>query len=61
MTIDEFLDWPGDGSGNKFELADGEPRALAWANSIASAWKTSVLAALTAVYEATRFYRGSDS
>jgi Uma2 family endonuclease len=29
MTIDEFLDWPGDGSGEKFELVDGEPRAMA--------------------------------
>lgn len=29
MTIEEFLDWPGDGSPNKFELVDGEPRAMA--------------------------------
>jgi len=29
MTIEEFLDWPGDGSGKKFELVDGEPRAMA--------------------------------
>lgn len=29
MTIEEFLDWPGDGSGSKFELVDGEPRAMA--------------------------------
>jgi Uma2 family endonuclease len=29
MTVEEFLDWPGDGSGKKFELVDGEPRALA--------------------------------
>jgi Uma2 family endonuclease len=29
MTVDEFLDWPGDGSGQKFELVDGEPRAMA--------------------------------
>ena len=29
MTIEDFLDWPGDGSGNKFELVDGEPRAMA--------------------------------
>ena len=27
MTVDEFLDWPGDGSGQKFELIDGELRA----------------------------------
>ena len=24
MTVEEFLDWPGDGSGKKFELVDGE-------------------------------------
>jgi Uma2 family endonuclease len=29
MTIEEFLDWPGDGGGQKFELVDGEPRAMA--------------------------------
>ncbi len=29
MTIEEFLDWPGDGSRNKFELVDGEPCAMA--------------------------------
>ena len=29
MTIEEFLDWPGDGRGQKFELIDGEPRAMA--------------------------------
>ena len=29
MTVDEFLDWPGDGSGQKFELIDGELRAMA--------------------------------
>jgi Uma2 family endonuclease len=29
MTIEEFLDWPGDSSGKKFELVDGEPRAMA--------------------------------
>lgn len=27
MTVAEFLDWPGDGSGYRFELVDGEPRA----------------------------------
>lgn len=27
MTVEEFLDWPGDGSGRHFELVDGEPRA----------------------------------
>jgi Uma2 family endonuclease len=29
MTIEEFLDWPVDGTGTKFELVDGKPRAMA--------------------------------
>jgi Uma2 family endonuclease len=28
MTVAEFLDWPGDGSGRKFQLVDGELRAM---------------------------------
>jgi Uma2 family endonuclease len=29
MTVAEFLDWPGDGTGRKFQLVDGEVRAMA--------------------------------
>jgi Uma2 family endonuclease len=29
MSVAEFLDWPGDGSGRKFELIDGDPQAMA--------------------------------
>jgi hypothetical protein len=32
MTVEEFLDWPGDGSEKKFELVDGEPRATSLAS-----------------------------
>jgi Uma2 family endonuclease len=28
MTVTEFLDWPGDGSGRTFQLVDGELRAM---------------------------------
>ena len=28
MTVAEFLDWPGDGSGRTFQLIDGELRAM---------------------------------
>jgi Uma2 family endonuclease len=28
MTVEEFLDWPGDGTGRRCDLVDGEPRAL---------------------------------
>jgi Uma2 family endonuclease len=27
MTVEEFLDWPGDGSGRRYDLVDGELRA----------------------------------
>jgi Uma2 family endonuclease len=29
MTVAEFLEWPGDGTATRFELVDGEPRAMA--------------------------------
>ena len=32
MTVAEFLDWPGEGSRRKFQLIDGEPRAMARAS-----------------------------
>jgi Uma2 family endonuclease len=28
MTVADFLDWPGDGTGRKFQLVDGEVRAM---------------------------------
>ena len=28
MTVADFLDWPGDGSGRKFQLVDGELRGM---------------------------------
>jgi Uma2 family endonuclease len=28
MTVAEFLAWPGDGTSTRYELADGEPRAM---------------------------------
>jgi Uma2 family endonuclease len=33
MTVAEFIDWPGDGSGLKHQLIDGEPRAMAPAST----------------------------
>ena len=33
MTVAEFLDWPGDGSGSKFQLVEGRPRAMAPASA----------------------------
>ena len=37
MTADEFLAWPGDGSGRTFQLVDGEIRQVSPASSIHSA------------------------
>jgi Uma2 family endonuclease len=28
MTVEEFLDWPGDGTGRTHQLIDGEPQAM---------------------------------
>ena len=28
MTVAEFIDWPGDGTGRRFQLVDGEVRAI---------------------------------
>jgi Uma2 family endonuclease len=28
MTVAEFLEWPGDGTGRRFELVDGELRPM---------------------------------
>lgn len=33
MTVAEFIDWPGDGSGLKHQLVDGEPQAMAPAST----------------------------
>ena len=29
MTVAEFLEWPGDGTGTRYELVDGVLRAMA--------------------------------
>ena len=28
MTVDDFLDWPGDGTAKRYQLVHGEPRAM---------------------------------
>jgi hypothetical protein len=42
MTVADFLDWPGDGSGRKFQLVDGRIRAM----SPGSATRGTIHAAL---------------
>src|ERR671933_996226 len=33
MTMADFLDWPGDGTAKRYQLVDGEPRAMAPASA----------------------------
>jgi Uma2 family endonuclease len=42
MTVADFLDWPGDGSGRRFQLIDGELRAMSPASPIHSAIQTNL-------------------
>jgi Uma2 family endonuclease len=39
MTVAEFIDWPGDGSGLKHQLIDGEPQAMAPAGTTHGAFR----------------------
>jgi Uma2 family endonuclease len=43
MTVAEFLDWPGDGSGRRFELVDGELRAMSPASRAHGAIQAALL------------------
>lgn len=47
MTVADFLDWSGDGSGRKFQLVDGFPRAMA----PASATHTRIQARLASIID----------
>jgi Uma2 family endonuclease len=42
MTVADFLDWPGDGTGRKFQLVDGELRAMSPASPIHSTIQTNL-------------------
>jgi Uma2 family endonuclease len=42
MTADEFLAWPGDGHGTKYQLVDGAPRAMAPASATHGAIQNNV-------------------
>jgi Uma2 family endonuclease len=46
MTVEEFLDWPGDGSRRKFQLIDGEPRAMAPASITHGVIQANITASL---------------
>ena len=42
MTVAEFLDWPGDGSGRRFQLVNGELRAMSPASRAHGAIQTTL-------------------
>jgi len=48
MSVDEFLAWSGDGSRRKFQLVDGEPRAMAPASPTHGIIQANVAALLHA-------------
>jgi Uma2 family endonuclease len=47
MTLDQFLNWPGDGSGRKYELIDGMPRAMAPASATHALLQANLAVATT--------------
>lgn len=54
MTVDEFLDWPGDGTGTRYELVEGEPRAMAPASVAHGIIHGRLSAAIIAHLDASR-------
>ena len=44
MTVAEFLAWPGDGTGRKFQLVDGEARAMSPASAVHAIIQTNLAA-----------------
>jgi Uma2 family endonuclease len=42
MTVAEFLDWPGDGSGRRFQLVNGELRAMSPGSAAHAAIQTNL-------------------
>ena len=54
MTVAEFLDWEGDDSDRKFELVDGEPRAMAPASGTHGTMQITIGSILRAHLRASR-------
>lgn len=54
MTVNEFLDWPGDGAGGKYDLVDGAPRLMSPAVTIHSTIQATAAALLRNHLKATR-------
>jgi Uma2 family endonuclease len=54
MTVAEFLDWEGDDTNRKFELVDGEPRAMAPASGTHGTMRITIGSILRARLRANR-------
>lgn len=54
MTVEEFLDWPGDGSGRIWELVEGGPRAQDSASDAHGTIQTNLCALIANHLRATR-------
>jgi Uma2 family endonuclease len=54
MTVAEFLDWKGDDTDRKFELVDGEPRAMAPASGTHGTMQITIGSILRAHLRANR-------
>jgi Uma2 family endonuclease len=54
MTVDEFLAWPGDGTGQRYDLVDGELRAHSYPSPVHARMHSRVAYMLTAHLDARR-------
>ena len=46
LTVADFLDWPGDGEGGRYQLIEGEPRAMAPASATHSRIQANLIIAI---------------
>ena len=56
MTLDEFFDWPGDGSGRTYQLVDGEPLAMAPASVTHGIIQANITGILRSHLSGTGYY-----
>lgn len=54
MTVADFLDWPGDGTGTRYELVDGVLRAMAPGSDTHGTIQSNLVFAITSHLRATR-------
>ncbi len=54
MTVDDFLDWPGDGTTKRYQLVDGEPRAMGPASATHGVIQARLASLITRRLDETR-------